>query len=121
VASQLKSKLLLILSLLLLLLILSLLLRLLLLRLLLTLLLLLLLLRLLQILLLLLQLSNHTTREKIKSSDGSELFFYALKCLLQSYFVYFAGIFPKAQFPIAFNFGKKALSIFLLKSLETPN
>jgi hypothetical protein len=119
VESQLKSKLLLILSLLLLLLILSLLLRLLLLRLLLTL-LLLLLLRLLQILLLL-QLSNHTKREKIKSSDGSELFFYALKCLLQSYFVYSTGIFPKAQFPIAFNFGKKALSIFLLKSLETPN
>jgi hypothetical protein len=120
VESQLKSKLLLILSLLLLLLILSLLLRLLLLRLLLTL-LLLLLHKLLQILLLLLQLSNHTTREKIKSSDGSELFFYALKCLLQSYFVYSTGIFPKAQFPIAFNFGKKPLSIFLLKSLETPN
>jgi hypothetical protein len=120
VESQLKSKLLLILSLLLLLLILSLLLRLLLLRLLLTL-LLLLLLRLLQILLLLLQLSNHTKREKIKSSDGSELFFCALKCLHQSSFVYFAGIFPKAQFPIVFNFGKKALSIFLLKSLEIPN
>jgi hypothetical protein len=120
VESQLKSKLVLILSLLLLLLILSLLLRLLLLRLLLTL-LLLLLRKLLQILLLLLLLSNHTKREKIKSSDGSELFFYALKCLLQSYFVYFTGIFLKAQFPIAFNFGKKALSIFLLKSLETPN
>jgi hypothetical protein len=121
VESQLKSKLLLILSLLLLLLILSLLLKLLPLRLLLTLLLLLLHKLLLILSLLLLQLSNHTTREKIKSSDGSELFFYALKCLLQSFFAYFTGIFPKAQFPIVFNFGRKAHSIFLLKSLETPN
>jgi hypothetical protein len=120
VESQLKSKLPLILSLLLLLLILLLLLRLLLLRLLLTP-LLLLLHKLLQILLLLLQLSNHTKREKIKSSDGSGLFFYALKCLHQSSFAYFVGIFPKAQSPIVFNFGKKVLSIFLLKSLEIPN
>jgi hypothetical protein len=114
VESQLKSKLLLILSLLLLLLILSLLLRLLLLRLLLTL-LLLLLHKLLQILLLLLQLSNHTKREKIKSSDGSELFFYAQKCqrLLLNYFAYFTGIFPQVQLRTAFNFMGKAHFIFL--------
>jgi len=113
VESQLKSKLLLILSLLLLLLILSLLLRLLLLRLLLTL-LLLLLRKLLQILLLLL-LSNHTKREKIKSSDGSELFFYAQKCqrLLLNYFAYFTGIFPQVQLRTAFNFMRKAHFIFL--------
>jgi hypothetical protein len=111
VESQLKSKLLLILSLLLLLLILSLLLRLLLLRLLLTL-LLLLLHKLLQILLLLLQLSNHTTREKIKSSDGSGLFFYALKCHHHSFNTSSIGIYPKVRFPIAFNYGKKAPFIF---------
>jgi hypothetical protein len=114
VESQLKSKLLLILSLLLLLLILSLLLRLLLLRLLLTL-LLLLLHKLLQILLLLLQLSNHTTREKIKSSDGSELFFYAQSChpYLLNCFLYSKSISQIMQSPTAFNFGKKILSIFL--------
>jgi hypothetical protein len=75
VESQLKNKLLLILSLLLHRLILSLLLKLLLLQLLKLLLILLLLLLLIQLLLLLLS-NQHTTREKIKSPDNSGLFFY---------------------------------------------